>query len=244
MSAKTMRYPLGLVTVFFAYSALAQTHYALGPVESANSQADVVVLGQRFALDTSTVCTVAGKETTKAACSAALSRHAYVVVVGDAVQLNRASRITVLPFTYVPGASTVMLGARVTDVRADLGVVRLAGLTVDSTALLAYGAFDVALGAYLELRGTQPAFSGVVLADGLRFSASTITGTGLQTITGTGIQTITGTGIQTITGTGTQTITGTGIQAQTITGTGRQLETQTITGTGRQAQTITGTGRR
>jgi hypothetical protein len=263
MASKSTRYALGFVALMLSPLGFAQGHYALGPVESSNSKVDILVLGQRFTLDASTVCTIRGKVVSKAGCTAALSRYAYAVVEGDSVQLSKAARITVLPFSYVPGASTVMVGARITAARPDLGVVSLSGLTVDNTALLSAGAVDLAVGTYLEVSGTQPAFGSTVLADGIRYEAltitgtgrqlqtitgtgrqlQTITGTGIQTITGTGIQTITGTGIQTITGSGTQTITGTGIQAQTITGTG--MQTQTITGTGRQLQTdtITGTGR-
>ena len=271
MTTKSMRYALGFAAVILGSTASAQGNYALGPVESTNSKVDVVVLGQRFAIDSSTICTLRGKSTSKQGCSAALSRYAYVVVEGDELQLNKAARITVLPFSFVPGASTVMVGARVTSVRPDLGVASLGALLVDNTALLAGGAVDLKVGSYVEVSGTQPAFGSSLLADGLRFSTDTITGTGralqtqtitgtgrqsqtitgtgiqtitgtgIQTITGTGIQTITGTGIQTITGTGTQTITGTGAQALTITGTGKA--TQTITGTGAQALTITGTGK-
>jgi hypothetical protein len=259
MTTKSMRYALGFAAVILGSTASAQGNYALGPVESTNSKVDVVVLGQRFAIDSSTICTLRGKSISKQGCSAALSRYAYVVVEGDELQINKAARITVLPFSYVPGASTVMVGARVTSVRPDLGVASLGALLVDNTALLAGGAVDLKVGSYVEVSGTQPGFGSSLLADGLRFSTDTITGTGRalqtqtitgtgrqsQTITGTGIQTITGTGIQTITGTGIQTITGTGIQ--TITGTGTQTitgtGTQTITGTGAQALTITGTGK-
>jgi len=258
MEEKTMRYAAAFGLLLFATAASAQHNYALGPVESDNSKSAVVVLGQRFSIDALTVCSLRGK-TLGRACSAALSRNAYVVVEGDEQQLNRAATITILPYSYVPGASTVMVGARITEVRGDIGVVRLGALSIDNTALLGGGPIELAAGNYLEASGSQPLFGGGLLAEGLRYTTSTITGTGrvlqtqtitgtgrqLQTITGTGTQTITGTGIQTITGTGIQTITGTGIQ--TITGTGTQTitgtGTQTITGTGVQAQTITGTGK-
>jgi hypothetical protein len=263
MSAKTMRYQAALTTVLLASSALAQNNYALGPVESANSKTDVVILGQRYVLDSSTRCIVRTKVVSKQLCSLSLSRGTYAVVESDSEKLDRAAVVTVLPFSYVTGASTVMVGARVTEVRSDLGTFRLGSLVVDHTGLLAQGPIQLQNGNYVELVGTQPLARGQVLADGLRFQVTaapngdgasaalqtieivgsqTITGTGSQTITGTGIQTITGTGIQTITGTGIRTITGTG--SQTITGTGAQTITgtgaQTITGTG--AQTITGTG--
>lgn len=248
MKAKTMRYALGVVSVLIASVAGAQNNYALGPVESQNSKTDVVVLGQRFAIDSATRCSYGGKVVSKQSCTALLSRYAYAVVEGDSKILGRAAVITVFPFSYVSGASTVMVGARVTAVSPEIGVVRLGGLVVDNTSLLASGPLSLTVGAYLEIAGTQPASQGVLLADGLRFSTSTITGTGIQiqTITGTGIQTITGTGIQTITGTGIRTITGTGLHTitgtglRTITGTGAAVDT--ITGTGSSVKTITGTG--
>jgi len=239
----------------FATGAVAQTNYALGPVETANAKADVVVLGQRFTLDANTRCKVRTKGVSKQVCTLALTRDVYAVIEGDSLKLDRAAAITVLPYSYIPGASTVMLGGRVTGVRPEIGVFQIGNLAVNESALLAQGAIPLRVGQYVEAAGTQPLPKDVMLANGIRFEVSTgtgdapasepvraieiggsqtITGTGIQTITGTGIQTITGTGIQTITGTGTQTITGTG--TQTITGTG----TQTITGTG--AQTITGTG--
>jgi hypothetical protein len=261
MSAKTMKYLIALTTVLIASSTVAQNNYALGPVESASSKSDVVILGQRFVLDASTRCTVRTKVVSKQLCALALSRGTYAVVEGDANRLDRAAAITVLPFSYVPGASTVMLGGRVSEVRSHVGTFRVGSLVIDNTRLLAQGSVPLEVGMYVETVGTQPLVSGLLLADGIRLQVSsgvgstvsttqtieivasqTITGTGSQTITGTGIQTITGTGIQTITGTGIHTITGTG--AQTITGTGAQTITgtgaQTITGTG--AQTITGTG--
>jgi hypothetical protein len=247
-----MRYIAALTTIFLTSGAVAQSNYALGPVESSNSKTEVVVLGQRFALDSNTRCKVRSKVVSRQFCVLALSRDVYAVVEGDSLKLDRAAAITVLPYSYVPGASTVMVGGRVTAVHAALGSFQFGSLLVSNTSLLARGPISLEVGQYVETVGIQPQLGDLVLANGLRFNQSsqtieivesqTITGTGIQTITGTGIQTITGTGIQTITGTGTQTITGTG--AQTITGTGAQTITgtgaQTITGTG--AQTITGTG--
>jgi hypothetical protein len=250
MDIKSMRYTLGLASLLLASSALAQSNYALGPVESANSKIDVQILGQRYSIDSGTRCSVRTRVVSRQQCVSALSRDAYAVVETDTLKLDRAAAITVLPFDYVSGASTVMVGARVTSVRPEIGLVSLGSLQVDQTALLSSGQISLEVGSFVEFAGIQPLAGGVVLANGIRFTPSTITGTGAQTITGTGTQTITGTGIQTITGTGIQTITGTGMQ--TITGTGIQAITgtgaQTITGTGSQtitgtgAQTITGTG--
>lgn len=247
MKTKTMRYALGLVAALIATSTVAQNNYALGPVESSSSRTDVVVLGQRFSIDAATRCSIGARVVSGRSCTAALSAGAYIVVEGDQISLGRASVITVLPYSYVPGASTVMLGARVSAVQAELGIVRLGNLAIDETALFSYGSISHQLGAYLEVAGIQPSANGTVLATGIRFnvsgsgvqtiagpSAQAITGTGILTYTGSGIQAITGTGIQAITGTGTAAITGTGVDA--ITGTG----TEAITGTGTAA--ITGTG--
>jgi hypothetical protein len=268
MSARTMRYSAALTTILFATGAIAQNRYALGPVETSNSKVDVVVLGQRFTLDANTRCIARAKVVSKQLCTLSLSKGVYAVIEGDPLRLARAATITVLPYSYVPGASTVMAGGQVSDVQPEIGNFRVGDLLVSSTQLLAQGAISLRPGEYVEVVGTQPQANDVLLANGLRWNSipdsddssattveivasQTITGTGIQTITGTGIQTITGTGIQTITGTGIQTITGTGTQtitgtgAQTITGTGAQTITgtgkQTITGTG--IQTITGTGK-
>ena len=205
------------------------------------------MLGQRFLLDSSTRCVVRTRVVSKQACVLALSPDAYAVVEGDPINLARAASVTVLPFSYVPGASTVMVGSSVTNAFNDIGVVQLGALSVNDTALFANGSITLITGNYVEFSGVQFASNGVVLADGIRFSSAdvtreislagtqSITGTGIQTISGSGIQSITGTGLQSITGTGAQSITGTG--AQSITGTGAQ----SITGTG--AQSITGTGK-
>lgn len=255
MKAKTMGYTLGVAFLLSLNVARAQAPFALGPVETDSSKFDVVILGQRFALAKETVCTSRGRVVSRSSCVASLSRGAYAAAEASVLTPATAARVTILPLSYVPGASPVMVGNFVSAVRPDIGIVRLGALDVDSTSLLAAGPFELVVGQFVEISGLQPLARGAVLADGLRYETATITGTGrqLQTITGTGIQTITGTGTQTITGTGIQTITGTGTQSvvgsgtQTITGTGKQTITgtgkQTITGTGAQIQTITGTGR-
>ena len=255
MKTKTMRYALGLVATLMATGTFAQNNYALGPVESASSRTEVVVLGQRFSIDNATRCVSGPRVVSARVCTGLLSSGVYAVVESDSVNLSRAATITILPYSYVPGASTVMVGSRISAVKAELGIVKVGNLGIDETALFSYGAISHQVGAYLEVAGIQPSPNGVVLANGIRFSASgsgvqtvagpgaqAITGTGILTYTGFGVQAITGTGIQAITGTGTQAITGTGAQA--ITGTGTQAitgtGTQAITGTGTQA--ITGTG--
>ena len=134
-----MRYTLGVASLLLASSALAQNNYALGPVESANSKVDVQILGQRFLIDSGTRCTVRARVVSKQQCVFALSRDTYAVVESDQLKLDRAAAITVLPFDYVTGASTVMIGARVTAVQSAIGGVSLGTLQVDQTALFANG---------------------------------------------------------------------------------------------------------
>jgi hypothetical protein len=250
--------------MLLASSTFAQNNYALGPIESSNLKNEVVVLGQHFMLDANTRCTVRSRVVSRQQCVSALSRDSYAAVEGDPTKLERAAAITVFPFSYVPGASTVMVGSRVTAALNQIGVIQFGGLAVNDTSLLVSGPIAVGNGDYVEVAGIQPVSAGVVLANALRFgvasiaetgaettfetvevvSSQSITGTGIQTLTGSGVQSITGTGIQSITGTGTQSITGTGTQS--ITGTGTQsitgTGTQSITGTGTQSITGTGTG--
>jgi hypothetical protein len=253
MKKKTMRYAVAVASTVFSMSTLAHNNYALGPVESSNSKADVVVLGQKFAIDGITRCIVRGRVVSRQACAMALSRDTYAAVEADVANPDHAAAVTVFPFSYIPGASKVMVGSWITRTSHNVGQFRFGGLVVDETALMAGGPIAIVHGDYVEVSGIQPVAGGALLADSMRFSApsigsdglvdvelvssmstQSIAGTGLQSISGSGVQSIAGTGIRAITGTGSQSIAGTG--AQSIAGTGAQ----SIAGTG--AQSIAGTG--
>src|SRR5882672_7210677 len=143
MNKKSIRYALGYAALLLASNTFAQSNYAIGPVESANSRSEVVVLGQRFFLDASTRCKIRGQVVSAQRCALAIARDTYVAVQGDAVKLDRAEAIAVLSFSYVPGASDVMVGARVTSVAPEIGVVRLGGLSIDATSLLSTGSISI-----------------------------------------------------------------------------------------------------
>jgi hypothetical protein len=68
---------------------------------------------------------------------------------------------------YIPGSSAIFLSGRVQKVNASIGTVTVNGITVDLTALMTDGPIAPAVGTDVQIAGTQPVHSGVVLANGI-----------------------------------------------------------------------------
>ena len=136
---------------------------------------------------------------------------------------------------YVAGSSQIYLSGKVQKVNAGVGTAVVNGITVDLTPLLADGEISPAVGANLQIGGTQPSPGGVVLATATGAKANSVTGVGANSVTGVGKNSVTGVGANSVTGVGKNSVTGVG--ANSVTGVGKN----SVTGVG--ANSVTGVGK-
>ncbi len=147
-----------------------QEFIAIGPVESIDRRKNVVVvLGQSFSIDSMTLITVS--ETSSASQGPKIlkliRRGDYVAVGGwqTTARTVTASRITVLPSTYVDGSSSTYVKGRIGAIDFALGRLTVGSLQVDYTASLgSMGANQLAVGRTVELVGMRPTPGGAMLA--------------------------------------------------------------------------------
>jgi hypothetical protein len=215
---------------------IASSDFAtIGPVEAFDiRRSTITVLGQQYVLGNG-------------------ARRAFLVLaIGDYVAVSGmlaadgsvvANGLSKLPSMYVSGASFVYLKGKVLSNDTHLGQIVVGTLSIDYTA--APTALDVnalGVGSTLELAGTQPLSSGVMLASTANvISVNSISGTDSRSISGTDSRSISGTDSLSISGTDAQSISGTdsrsisGTDSRSISGT----DSRSIAGT--DAQSISGT---
>ena len=125
----------------------------IGPVESVNSaHTSAVVLGQKVLIGAHDSVTVGN------------TVAVYGEVLGDG-SLN-ATKV-VAEGTYVAGATSVYMVGTVQKVQASIGRAVVSGITVDLTPLMSEGAVTPAVGSTVEISGTQPVNSGLLVAAGI-----------------------------------------------------------------------------
>ena len=268
---KANRCSVGLLGLAFVSVASAQTTYVAGPVEKVSADLmQVTVLGQTYLIDTQTVFSSNGVRLSKLAASRTLFAGGLVSIESQTqTGPQKAWLVTVSALPYVPGGTPVFIGGLVEQNDAELGILKIGGLSVDISATPPEELAGLKVGTYVEISGTQPLPQAMLLADEIvvnrpagNAAVESIGGTGastsLQSIGGTGVnaslQSIGGTGksasLQSIGGTGKsaslQSIGGTGVNAslQSIGGTGKSASLQSIGGTGKSVslQSIGGTG--
>ena len=207
-------------TVGYANSANTGTGDPLlvvGPVESVNAAHTVaVVLGQKVLI---------GAE---ASVAVGNTVAVYGEVLGDG-GLN-ATKL-VVEGAYVPGATPVFVSGTVQQVQPSIGRAVVSGITVDLTALMSTGAVTPAVGSKVEISGTQPVNSGLLVADGISGSGKVMAG-----ISGSGLA------MAGISGSGKATagISGSGLAMAGISGSG--LAMAGISGSGLAMAGISGSG--
>jgi hypothetical protein len=208
-------------------SAEQPTLRVTGPVEAYDSKHGVArVLGQTVALP-----------------------RGVDVVVGDSASVvgTSASDGKIIAASvkdqglYVAGSSPIFLAGSVQKVNASVGTAVVSGVTVEFTALMADGPVSPAVGAAVQVGGTQPAAGGVVLASSISgggMTANSISGGGVaaKSISGGGLSanSISGGGMT------ANSISGGGVTAKSISGGG--LSANSISGGGMTANSISGGG--
>ena len=216
-----------------------------GPIESISRDGKgLVVLGQPIALEPGTSVQISGKAF-KGAALRTLRVGSYVAAAIGTPSLPRAARTILLSMNqYVPGATPVFVAGVIEKASPVVGTLQIGSLVVDVSSASPEVLSSIAVGSYVEVLGTQPLPSGILIGESYIVypERGSIGGTGVVSIGGMGLQSIGGTGVLSIGGTGFRSIGGTG--AQSIGGTG----TQSIGGTGRQSiggagvESIGGTG--
>jgi len=172
----------------------------VGPVEAIKERESiVVVLGQKLPL-----------------------RSVGRVEVGETVAVFGAVRadgtITVARVQheglYVPGATSVLLTGTVQKINSLTGRAIVGGVSVDTTALTSIDQTrTIAVGTVVQVAGTQPAFGGLILVQGISGGAvQGISGGAVQGISGGAVQGISGGAVQGISGGAVQGISGGAVQ--------------------------------
>jgi len=225
-----------------AYGADAKKEIAVvGPVEALNCSAGrLQVLGVAFQF--SSTKGLAGL------CSpSSNAQSGYVAVRGDTNNVGEVSAAQIMSLvrdTYVPGASTIFIRGAVTSIKPEIGQFKVSGTSIVFSANRLPRVGDV-----VEVVGTQPALSGLVLADSVHSPAvSGIIGSGVATsgIIGSGLTKdgIIGSGKSKtgIIGSGKSTsgIIGSGLTTSGIIGSG--LTKDGIIGSGKSTSGIIGSG--
>jgi hypothetical protein len=195
---------------------------AVGAVDQVDlKSSSVVVLGQQFHVGGGTLVTTQSSYP-RAISLSDLPQNAFVWVDGEEKASGAVSvdTLIVLPESYVPGASQLLLTGIVSGISSD-GHIRVGKLKVDITQTLASNSSPVALGDLVEVSGTQPTAQGVFLAQSIVHTEG-VGGTGNVVAMGVG-----GTGRVTTLGVG-----GTGNVALGVGGTGNAT-TMGVGGTSR-----------
>jgi hypothetical protein len=119
-----------------------------GPVTAVSSDS-ISVLGTEFAYE-------------GAVLSDALGKVAYIVGINEEGVGLRVGNLQVFDDYAVPGASVILLEGTVEQLNADVGLISVAGISVDVTGLAEMQNFE--LNARVALAGTQPLPGGVLIA--------------------------------------------------------------------------------
>jgi hypothetical protein len=153
-----------LAATSFANSSVASP-LAVGAVEQVDLKtSSVVVLGQQFHVGAATLVT--SQVSYPSAISLAdVPKNALVWVDGEETASGSTSvdALIVLPESYVPGASQLLLTGIVSSVSND-GQIRVGKLKVDVTQTLTSDTSQLAVGDLVQVSGTQPLSQGVFLA--------------------------------------------------------------------------------
>jgi len=215
---------------------------AVGAVDRVDLKtSSVVVLGQQFQVGAGTLVTTEASYP-RPVSLADVPQNALVLVEGEEKTSGAVSvdAVIVLPESYVPGASQLLLTGVVSSVSSD-GQIHVGNLKVDITPTLTSNSTPIAVGDLVEITGTQPATQGVLLAQSL-VRAAGVGGTGNVAlgVGGTGKVTTLGVGG---TGKAVAGVGGTGNVALGVGGTGN-VTTLGVGGTGKfTALGVGGTGR-
>jgi hypothetical protein len=236
-----------VLMVAWCATSFATDFASVGPVDQVlPGRNELKVLGQTYKVAAPNQ--VAGLD---------IGDHAIVVGRLDADGRLIATELRKLPTKYVPGSSQVYVRGKISLIDFANGRLTVGDSVIQISGVADVAELNLASDVELEVLGTQPQPSGLILATALvvvstpsTVDLQSVTGTGRLSVTGTGKQSVTGTGKQSVTGTGKQSVTGTG--KLSVTGTGMQSVTGTgslsVTGTGRQSvtgtgmQSVTGTG--
>ncbi len=151
-----------LAAISFTNDSVASP-LAVGAVDRVDLKtSSVVVLGQQFHVGAGTLVT-SQTSYPHAASLADVPQNALVWVEGEEKASGAVSvdALIVMPESYVPGASQLLLTGVVSSVGSD-GQIRVGQLKVDITQTLASNSSPVAVGDLIEITGTQPRRSGRV----------------------------------------------------------------------------------
>ena len=146
---------IALATISFTNESVASP-LAVGVVEQVDlKNSSIVVLGQQFHVGAGTLVT-SRTDYPRAVSLADVPQNAMVWVDGAEKTSGEMSvdALIVLPESYVPGASQLLLTGVVSSVSSD-GQIRVGKLKVDITQTLASNSSPVAVGDLVEISGTQ-----------------------------------------------------------------------------------------
>ena len=197
-----------LIAAFVAAAAFSSISHAaplaIGAIENLDSRnATVVVLGQRFKIDSATL--VAGTKSFAASKAIRfLAPGSLVWVDGELKEDGTAcvDSITFLPEANVPGATEVFVAGVVKGIDRT-GKVTIGNLKIDATSLLADASSALRVGDAIEVLGSQPAAGGTFVAAAVApLRGQGVGGTGLNGVGGTGLNGVGGTGLNGVGGTG------------------------------------------
>ncbi len=166
-----------LAAISFTNESVASP-LAIGTVDRVDLKtSSVVVLGQQFQVGAGTLLTTQASYP-RPVSLADVPQNALVWVEGEEKTSGVVSvdAVIVLPESYVPGSSQLLLTGVVSGLSSD-GQISVGKLKVDITQTLASNTSPVAVGDLVEITGTQPAAQGVLLAQSL-VRADGVGGTG------------------------------------------------------------------